>query len=405
MYNTILIVLSVVVLIAYLFDVAAPKTRIPSVLLLMLLGVVIRQASISFHWKVPDFTDQLSVLGNIGLVLIVFEGALELPIQKSDVPMIRKSIIMSFLGLLLTASLTTVILKFAFFANWHAAAVNAIPLSIISSAVAVPTARMFSKSQSDFIVFESSFSDIFGVLVFNFVTINTVFNAMVGLEFVFQLLVSVALSFVATAILAFLLSRLKHRIRFIPIIAFMMLMYGVSKELNLPGLIMILMMGLALANTEKFVHFDWFQRFKPHRLTQEVKNLERIVFEVTFVVRLSFFLLFGYSINLAGLGNLDSWLVSFVVVTGLVLIRAISLIIMGTPWFPYLFIAPRGLITILLFLSIPSSLMIPKMDQNFIMQVVVMSVFLMMLATLFAPSKKKLAAMEALAAENNSTGV
>ena len=85
------------------------------------------------------------------------------------------------------------------------------------------------------------------------------------------------------------------------------------------------------------------------------------------LVRLSFFLLFGYSINLAGLGNLDSWLVSFVVVTGLVLIRAISLIIMGTPWFPYLFIAPRGLITILLFLSIPSSLMIPKIDQNFIM--------------------------------------
>lgn len=397
MYNTIVIVLSIVVLIAYLFDVAAPKTRIPSVLLLMLLGVAIRQASITFHWKAPDFTDQLSVLGSIGLVLIVFEGALELPIQKSDVPMIRKSILMSVLGLCLTAFLTTVILKYSFFAGWHAAAVNAIPLSIISSAVAVPTARMFSKSQSDFIVFESSFSDIFGVLLFNFVTINTVFSLMVGLEFIFQILVSVLLSFVATAILAFLLSRLKHRIRFIPIIAFMMLMYGIAKEFHLPALIMILVMGLALANTEKFIHFQWFQRFKPHRLTMEVKNLERIVFEVTFVVRLSFFLLFGYSIHLAGLTNLDSWLVSFVVVTGLVLIRAITLIFMGMPWFPYLFIAPRGLITILLFLSIPSSLGIAKMNQNFISQVVVISVLLMMLATLFAPSKKKLAAMEALA--------
>ena len=50
-----------------------------------------------------------------------------------------------------------------------AALVNAIPLSIISSAIAIPSVDQIGKSKREFIVYESIFSDIFGILIFNFV--------------------------------------------------------------------------------------------------------------------------------------------------------------------------------------------------------------------------------------------
>lgn len=50
-----------------------------------------------------------------------------------------------------------------------AAVVNAIPLSIISSAIAIPSVEQIGGNKREFIVYESIFSDIFGILIFNFV--------------------------------------------------------------------------------------------------------------------------------------------------------------------------------------------------------------------------------------------
>ena len=43
---------------------------------------------------------------------------------------------------------------------------NVIPLSVISSAIAIPSARNLSQSLREFVTYESSLSDIFGVIFF-----------------------------------------------------------------------------------------------------------------------------------------------------------------------------------------------------------------------------------------------
>jgi NhaP-type Na+/H+ or K+/H+ antiporter len=166
-------------------------------------------------------------------------------------------------------------------------------------------------------------------------------------------------------------------------------MYAVAKHFHLSALILVLVMGLFLANAEKFA--QQLNRFKlnPQRLLTEVKKLEEIIAELTFVIRVSFFLLFGYTMNIEELFNPNTALLASVVVMAIVFFRAMLLWILKLPWFPYLFIAPRGLITLLLFMSVPLTLVIPQISKGFITQVVVMSILIMMISTVFSPRKNK----------------
>lgn len=389
MQNSLLLILSILVLISYLFEVISPRTKIPSVLLVLLLGISIKQLLIYLAIPAPTLDHVLPLLGTIGLILIVFEGALELPIDRTNVPMIRKSVLSSVISLILTSACIAFFFKIAFAASLQQGMLYAIALSVISSAIAVPTARLFSKEQSSFIVFESSFSDIIGVLLFNFFLLNEKITLMSGANFILQIFFSLIISILGTAILVFLLNNLKHKIRFIPIIAVMLIMYAVAKHFHLSALILVLVMGLFLANAEKFA--QQLNRFKlnPQRLLTEVKKLEEIIAELTFVIRVSFFLLFGYTLNIEELFNPNTALLASVVVMAIVFFRALLLWILKLPWFPYLFIAPRGLITLLLFMSIPLTLVIPQISKGFITQVVVMSILIMMISTVFSPRKNK----------------
>lgn len=389
MQNSLLLLVSVLVLISYLFEVISPRTKIPSVLLVLLLGIGIKQLLLYTHITAPNMDHLLPLLGTIGLILIVFEGALELPIDRTNVPLIRKSVLSSVFSLLITSACIAAFFNIAFAANLQQGMLYAIALSVISSAIAVPTARLFSKEQSSFIVFESSFSDIIGVLLFNFFLLNSQITVLAGANFLLQIFFSLLISLLGTAVLVFLLNNLKHKIRFIPIIAVMLIMYAVAKHFQLSALILVLVMGLFLANAEKFTQQLNQFKLNPNRLLTEVKKLEEIITELTFVIRVSFFLLFGYTLDFQELTNPNTALLAAVVVMVIIFFRALLLWILKLPWFPYLFIAPRGLITLLLFMSIPTTLLIPAISKGFIIQVVLISIGIMMVSTVFSAKKSK----------------
>ena len=86
----IIIALCVLLLIAYLFDLSSARTRIPSVILLILLGWLARQAAGMFEVTLPDLTVLLPVFGTVGLILIVLEGSLELELNRSKIKLCNK---------------------------------------------------------------------------------------------------------------------------------------------------------------------------------------------------------------------------------------------------------------------------------------------------------------------------
>jgi cell volume regulation protein A len=66
------------------------------------------------------------------------------------------------------------------------------------------------------------------------------------------------------------------------------------------------------------------------------------------------------------------------VVIAIFLFRIILLRLLKLPISPLLFVAPRGLITILLFLAIPATQIIPFVNISLVIQVIVLTALVMM---------------------------
>lgn len=389
MTTTIIISFCLLLLLAYVFDLSASKTKIPSVILLLLLGWTVKQFTLLFGFHLPDISGLLPVLGTVGLVLIVLEGSLDLELSGSKFGLIRKSLFGALFPMIALAALLA--FSFCYFGQYSLkdSLLNAIPFCVISSAIAIPSVRYLLPQHKEFVIYESSLSDIFGVLIFNFHALNEIIDAASFGNFALQLLIITLVSFLATIGLSFLLSKIDHHIKFVPIVLLVVLIYSVSKLFHLPGLIFILLFGLTIGNLDELKRFKWIEKFKPEELNQEVIKFKELITEGAFLVRALFFLLFGYLIESNEVLNADSLIWSLGIVFSIFLLRAIQLKLSKLPLNPLLFVAPRGLITILLFLSIDSANKISLVNNSLIIQVVVLSALVMMFGLMANKSKTK----------------
>ena len=390
MTSTIIITLCILLLIAYVFDLTSSKTRIPSVILLLLLGWIVRQLSTVLHIRIPDLSGLLPLFGTVGLILIVLEGSLELELNRSKIGVIKKASIAALLPMLALA----VLLAYAFQyfqegLSFRDALTNAVPLCVISSSIAIPSVKYLSSYNREFITYESSLSDIFGVIFFNFVALNELGEMHSAWTSVLQLLLMIAVSFAATVLLAFLLGRIDHHIKFVPIILLVLLIYAIAKLYHLPSLIFILILGLFLGNLDELKRFNWVNKLRPDELNTEVHKFRDLITEATFLVRTVFFLLFGYLIETSEVLNTDTLLWAIGILSAALLIRALQFRLSGLKLFPMLFIIPRGLINVLLFLSIVPVQQIPLLNKSLVLQLVLLSTFTMMLGLMFSKKEEE----------------
>jgi cell volume regulation protein A len=389
MTGTIIITFCILLLIAYLFDVSSSKTRIPSVILLLALGWLVRQFTRFLDISLPDFSDVFPVLGTLGLVLIVLEGSLELELRRSKIGLIVRSFFGAALPIAAGAVLLAFLIQPVTGAPFRDCLLNVIPFCVISSAIAIPSVRHLSSHTREFVIYESSLSDILGVLLFNFIALNESVSAGAFTRFGVDLLIIFTVSLAATIGLSYLLHRIGHPIKFVPIILLLILVYEVAKEYDLPSLIFILIFGLFIGNLGLLKRFRWIQRFNPEELEEEADRLKDLVIEASFLIRSLFFLLFGYLIETADLldGSTVEWALAIVGI--LLLLRIIQLLVSGLPLLPLLFIAPKGLITILLFLSIAPARKIPLVNKPLVVQVIVISALVMMAGLIVSRGKPK----------------
>lgn len=379
-----LIFLSALVLLCYLFEVSAPRTRIPTVVVLLGIGMGCRELMAWLGVPMPELSGLLPDLGTVGLILIVLEGSLELEFSRKKRSLILRAILMAVIPLAVLAGVLAWYLVQGEAIDWRQALLHALPLSVISSAVAVPTSRLLGRNDAEFVVYESSFSDIIGVLAFNFVLNHETFGVDAVVSFLGQILASGALALVGSVLLSALIARLQHRIKFVPILTLVILLYSVAKAFHLPALVLILSLGLLLANFRKLERFPWIARvraFQPESMELEVRRFSELTVELTFVVRIAFFLLFGFLVDFRDLLQVESLEWAAAVVGLALLIRALGLFAVGMRVHPLVFIAPRGLITVLLLLSIPTALRLPAFSNTLTSQVVLLSALAMMIAT------------------------
>ncbi len=252
MEYSILISLCLLLLLAYVFDISASKTKIPSVILLLLVGWAVRQGTDAFSVSIPNLNPILPVLGTVGLILIVLEGSLELELNRDKLRLVGTAAVISFCSILLFSFGMAFALQYFGNVPFKTGLANAIPLSIISSAIAIPTAQNLIAKDREFVTYESSLSDIFGVIFFNFIVLNDSIGAASIGNFTLDIIVIFFVTFVATIGLAYLLSKIKHHVKFVPIILMIILIYYASKVYHLPALVFIFIFGLFLGNLDEF---------------------------------------------------------------------------------------------------------------------------------------------------------
>ena len=352
-----IIVLSLSVLISYGFDLLSGRFKTPSVILLLGLGMGLRQLTNYLDFQIPYVAPTLSTLGALGLILIVLEGGLDLEIEPGNYSLIRRTSLMAFLTITLTTLLIAGTLFLLLEETFYKCLINALPFAVVSSAVVLPSVRNLTDGQRSFVVYESSFSDIIGVMAFNFVLMSQ--SSVLGATglFVRDTLVMAVISLVCCFGLLYLIGRINHPVKFLPIISVLFLVYAVAKIYQLSSLLLILVFGLFLNNTELFMRGRLGEIFKNDLFEKELDQLKNLTTEGAFVVRTFFFLLFGYAAEANSLVDPDALIVSAIFVIVILAVRALALrLTFRGALKPIVWIAPRGLLTILLYREIPESL-------------------------------------------------
>ena len=89
---------SIIIILSYLFGRISERTNIPSVLLLIIGGIIARE-SFSLAGKSPNGILQvieeirlIELLGTLGLIMIVLEAALDLKLSKEKLPILLKAL-------------------------------------------------------------------------------------------------------------------------------------------------------------------------------------------------------------------------------------------------------------------------------------------------------------------------
>jgi len=350
---------SVVIILSYFFQVISKKTNIPSVLLLIGLGIGIKQGMRSMGVDAIPFEGLLlEILGTVGLIFIVLEAALDLELSRSKWPTIWKSFLVALFALFGSSLLIAFFLNKMIIPDFYNALVYAIPLSIMSSAIIIPSVGGLMHDQKEFMVYESTFSDILGIMFFYLLLGNAgeADTGQVAMNVFSNIGLTIFFAVIVCYGLVWIIQKMTSEIKLFLTIAILLLIYAVQKVYHLSPLISILAFGLMINNPKLF----WFKQLRRFVDFDKIKSLHNefhlLTLETAFVIRTFFFVIFGITITLASLLSWEVLFFSLVITVILYLVRFLLLWVFDRKnIFPLLYIAPRGLITILLFFQIYSA--------------------------------------------------
>ena len=390
----ILFVLPLLIIFSYLFDAFSRKTKFPSVILLMATGIIFRFfISFSGYDDFAFLDNLIPVLGTVGLILIVLEGAIELEINRKKMPLILKGFLAALVILIANIFALEWVFENIFGIQNTIAVLFAIPLSIISSAVAIPSAASLIDKEREFIIYESTFSDILGIMIFNyairqFESEQVLIGAEPLISLVLQILGVIMISLLITYVLFRLMQQIDHNVKFFLILALLILVYAFGKLLHLPALVTIFIFGIFMSNVKSLLPRFLRNYLDLDATRKEIQEFHILTAESTFLVRTFFFLFFGFSIQLSNFKSIIPFFYGLIIFLIMFLIRYmyITFTSLKIKPSPLVYMSPRGLISILLFIQLKDvsfiSLDQSPIDERVLLIVILSSMLVMLLGTM-----------------------
>ncbi|MGA8185565.1 MAG: cation:proton antiporter [Terriglobia bacterium] len=339
------------------------RTRVPDVIVLMVTGLVL--GPLLGMVRGSEFQSVTHALGTLAVLLILFEGGLELELQA----MLRHftgSLLLSFLAYAFSLVAIALVLRWSMHIPMTVALTVGAVLGCTSSSITLPVLQQIQASTPARVtmILDASLSDTFAILTVGILLDLGPGNGPIAARVVGQLLfvgfISFLLAVVVAVAWAYLLPKVPDQRFWNPLtLAVVLLLYAAAEHIGVSGLITVFFFGIFLANIRR-TEFDVVKDSLGLEFAGEEHHTQVLTFhaELSFLVRTFFFVLLGAVVEFQ---ELLHYLPQAVGVLGAVILaRALAVRASSWSWKGLhaleqeliLWIMPRGLITVVLALQV-----------------------------------------------------
>lgn len=340
------------------------RTRVPDVVVLMVAGMLLGPV---LGWVKPAWFEGITpIFGTLALILILFEGGLELDVRDC-LHHFPGGLLLGALVYAFSLGLILLVVRLALGVSWTSALLVGAVLGCASVAVVLPVLQQIQVREPVRVtlMLEGSLGEVLAVLIVGFFLDLTYPGSPAVGDFLGRLIYEVGLSLLLAVAVGWLWSRLLLRVlaeqRFWHVLTFavLLLLYAGAQAMGASGLIAVLGFGLALANLPGIDRKMVETTFGLEAPTEE--HHEKILTfhsELSFLVRTFFFVLIGVVVNLSGMVRHLPLVLG--ILGALFLARLLAIQASRWAWQGIeaherelaLWLLPRGLITIVLALQV-----------------------------------------------------
>lgn len=301
----IIIALGLLIFFSHLFNELFDRTKIPNVLLLLLIGIIIGPVS---GIITKDFFGGLGqIFTTITLIIILFESGASLKlgiIKKTLAP----SLLLTVINFVITVTIAVAVITALTSLNVVEASFVGAIIGGTSSAVVIPMVRQLRLSEkgSSLMILESALSDVL-CLVVGLALLDGIAEGIVSIgkilskmwqDFVFALLIGLAAGLAWSVVIRSIRS-LKNSM--FTTLAFTFVLYGIVESIGFNGGISVLAFGIFLGNIEGINDRPLFRKLELKPVSGVNENERSFFSEIVFVMQTYFFVYVGISLQFGSL--------------------------------------------------------------------------------------------------------
>ena len=272
-------------ILAFVANRLSKLTRIPDIIVLLLIGITLGPI---LHWVDPqNFQGAISILGTLALLLILFEGGLELRLRQA-LRYFPAGLVLVLLSFGLSFGLIALMSRALLHLQWSDCFLLGAALGCTSVTIVIPVLQQIATPDPIKVTLtvEASLGEVIAVLV-----VGSLLNlrgdqsviAGVTTDFSHHILISLAIGVAAGAVWSRLWPLLAGQ-PYVPILNLGVVLgvYSLGDYAGGSGLLTVLIFGVTLANLPRTPH-----------MTRQGARLLAFHAELSFLVRSFFFVLLG----------------------------------------------------------------------------------------------------------------
>lgn len=345
--ETAFLILGGIIFIGYFGELLAKRFRIPSALLLLIIGYLLK---LSGYVEASSLSGIQELFGTLALIVLLFDGGMSLNLfavlYKSG-----RVLLMSILITILCMIVCAFFFNFLFGTELLIGAIFGALAGGIGSTTTISILKglPLPKDISNFLTLESSITDVFSIVITIVLTQALISGAVdiqsIGQGIMGKFSVGILLGIVVGIFSILALLRIEKGYSYMITFAIMLILFAITEFLGGSGAIAVLVFGLVFGNEYVISNALHFKNAEKRIISKEFQS------EISFFIRTFFFVFLGIVVSLGSVTNL---IYAILLLIGLYVLRYVSLALSTwkSPLAEYkeilVSINPRGLATAVL---------------------------------------------------------